>query len=1223
MAERQSDRYDAFVAYSAYDRNVADVVTRGLRAFGKAWYRRDALRLFVDMTSLAVSPSLWSALDQALQTSRYLIVLLSPAAARSVWVDREITAFLRHHGPDRVLLVLADGELVWDPERHDFDPSRSTAVPPALFGAFSEEPRWVDLAWLQGQESIAFSDPRLSNALASIAAPLHGLPMDTLIGEDERRRLRLRRLARAAVAALTFLLVTSVTLSVLLWQEHTQARAALTRWVELLLVVGATAVWGAAAWVLWGRSSGRRHPEPPDPSDLAPAAGVRRPAPFPLLDYFRGWVRRRREIDVYIGPVAAADLEFAFWLGSRVRRLGQRRLRRGQLRVVIEQRSANNVDNIADSFAIAVRARYFLHLASPDNIASAATNLILQEWLRAHPDEKLLFGVVRLPEGATEAEVLPQILRGTPRDLTGRVFDLRELAAVGEPPAARTGRGATELARLVGHVLGVDPHLVASGSRAALRVAKRRARVEEPLARWNLSETVQFHAHADIAVHLPELQSAMAAAGRTPQSYLLEVLANEDDLISREVLPRAEAFLAQADRNASRETWIRMGRPRRRGPAAALVGPVALAALAVGAAGMVSSVALDAAVFYPAAGLAVAGCSALTTALLINRRAARFEVRRQKWFIVRYEWAVNAAAEALQDILQAEIILPFLRQRLNDELATARRPVPLRVDQTLLTSQTLDRFRLETPAYRRTADRLDVPGGAAIGLAGPWGAGKTTLLTFLTRTRLFHHPQSSGSQVGVLVSAPVRYDSADFIAQILAAVCRETIRAGGSGPHFVQHGYLTKAASAATRAGAALVMAAALTAIPFVVGWAELSTQRLIVAALAGLAAVGAAVALNLPATVRRMYHRLLYPSAVTGGLTVARSARRRIDDLTRAAAAILNRLYFREERSSSSAVKVPAPFGFEANGTRGLVYEGRPWTAPEVVEQFRQFVRALSDSGYRIVVAIDELDKVDDDEEVIRLLNDIKSLFGIPNCYFLVAVSISAMVRFQQRGLPFQDAFESALEEVVHVEPLTATETVELLQRRLTGIPTPPALLCHVLGGGLPRDVIRVLRGLAALPQAELPATLRSLVVAELNARLQAARIRLQLAGRPATEPVRALFGLTDLPFDLDKWLDVVDPLLIAAWQRTRAAPTPDETGSDDQDQDRLILFVGWSLATVEFARTLTAGPPDHVAALTPLAQNLATCRRTMAVDIRDAHVQLGEIRTALGMATESFSRT
>lgn len=616
------------------------------------------------------------------------------------------------------------------------------------------------------------------------------------------------------------------------------------------------------------------------------------------------------------------------------------------------------------------------------------------------------------------------------------------------------------------------------------------------------------------------------------------------------------------------------------------------------------------------------GAFTIAAALVANRRASRFEVRRQKAFMSRYAEAAAAAAEGLQDGLQETVILPFLRKQLNEELTAAETVVALRYDPAVLTSQTLDRFRLETSAYLRLAGRIEAPGGAAIGLAGPRGVGKTTLLSSLTRTSLFHHPESPGSQIGVFVSAPVRYDSVEFITQILAAVCREVIRASGSTQRLAPQGYLAGTASTVRRTAAAVLLTTALVAIPVALGWLEVNRRHLVLLALAALAVISAAVLFNAVGIVRRIDHRFRYTSTAATGSAIARSSGQRIRDLTATAGTILNRLYFREERSLSAGLKLPVPLGIEANGSGNLLYEGRPWTTPEIVQQFRQFVGALNDSGYRVIIAIDELDKVDDDEEVIRLLNDVKALFGLANCYFLIAVSISAMVRFQQRGLPFQDAFESALEEVIYVEPLMATETVELLQRRLTGIPTTAALVCHALGGGLPRDIIRALRNLAAGGIQDLPAALHALVIDDLYTRLTAARTRLQLAGRDTTEPVRRILDLTQLPFDSRKWLELLDPMLDEVWQRLQPAPQAESSGEvhqeEDREHDRLILFIGWALTAAEFAISITDGSDGDVAAQTPLAEDLATCRRLLAVDLRDTFVSLNQVRATLGTTAQ-----
>ncbi|MCC6890105.1 MAG: TIR domain-containing protein [Hyphomicrobiales bacterium] len=107
--------YDAFVSYShAKDKPVAAALQGVIQTLGKPWYRRRALRLFRDDTSLSATPALWPSIEQALSQSRFLILLASPEAAASPWVDKEVAYWLANKGADTLLIALTDGTLAWD-----------------------------------------------------------------------------------------------------------------------------------------------------------------------------------------------------------------------------------------------------------------------------------------------------------------------------------------------------------------------------------------------------------------------------------------------------------------------------------------------------------------------------------------------------------------------------------------------------------------------------------------------------------------------------------------------------------------------------------------------------------------------------------------------------------------------------------------------------------------------------------------------------------------------------------------------------------------------------------------------------------------------------------------------------------------------------------------------------------------------------------------------------
>jgi hypothetical protein len=126
--------YDGFISYShAADDLLAPRLQAGLQRFAKPWWKRRALRIFRDESSLSANPHLWSSITDALDTSDWFVLLLSPDAAESEWVNQEVDYWLEHKDADRIIPVVTDGEFTWSETDIDLE---STAVPPALYGAF-------------------------------------------------------------------------------------------------------------------------------------------------------------------------------------------------------------------------------------------------------------------------------------------------------------------------------------------------------------------------------------------------------------------------------------------------------------------------------------------------------------------------------------------------------------------------------------------------------------------------------------------------------------------------------------------------------------------------------------------------------------------------------------------------------------------------------------------------------------------------------------------------------------------------------------------------------------------------------------------------------------------------------------------------------------------------------------------------------------------------------
>ena len=76
-----------------------------------------------------------------------------------------------------------------------------------------------------------------------------------------------------------------------------------------------------------------------------------------------------------------------------------------------------------------------------------------------------------------------------------------------------------------------------------------------------------------------------------------------------------------------------------------------------------------------------------------------------------------------------------------------------------------------------------------------------------------------------------------------------------------------------------------------------------------------------------------------------------------------------------------------------------QPVTLPELVDTFRGYsarVASWQQSAHgregRVVIGIDEVDKIRDSDRAEAFLNDIKAIFGVPGCLYLVSLSEDAM---------------------------------------------------------------------------------------------------------------------------------------------------------------------------------------------------------------------------------------
>lgn len=215
--------YEAFISYSHGDRAWATWLLKALETYrvparmvGTPSPRGPVparLRpLFCDREELSASGELGATLTRSLAESSALIVICSPRAAGSRWVNEEVLAFKRAHGEGRVFCAIVDG----DPAGTD----QTGCFPPALrfrlgedgqLSAIPIEPLAADLRE-QG-------DGRKLGKLKLVAGLLE-IRLDSLVQREAQRRQR--RLAWIAGAAMFGMLAMGA-LTLEAWRERREA----------------------------------------------------------------------------------------------------------------------------------------------------------------------------------------------------------------------------------------------------------------------------------------------------------------------------------------------------------------------------------------------------------------------------------------------------------------------------------------------------------------------------------------------------------------------------------------------------------------------------------------------------------------------------------------------------------------------------------------------------------------------------------------------------------------------------------------------------------------------------------------------------------------------------------------------------------------------------------------------------------------------------------------
>ncbi len=224
----QNYKYRAFISYSHKDVKWADRLHKALEAYRVPKYLvgqktprgpipKRLTPIFRDREELPSATDLGEIISQALAESACLIVICSPDAARSRWVNEEILEFKRLGGEDRIFSLIVGGE-----------PHASSHPEKGLEECFPEALRFkLDPDGKLGNEPaepIAADARRgkdgTGNARLKLISGMLGIGLDALRQRELQRRHR--RMAAITVASLAGMII-ATGLATMAWLARAEA----------------------------------------------------------------------------------------------------------------------------------------------------------------------------------------------------------------------------------------------------------------------------------------------------------------------------------------------------------------------------------------------------------------------------------------------------------------------------------------------------------------------------------------------------------------------------------------------------------------------------------------------------------------------------------------------------------------------------------------------------------------------------------------------------------------------------------------------------------------------------------------------------------------------------------------------------------------------------------------------------------------------------------------
>jgi len=182
-----SYKYDAFISYRRIPEHLkfAKKFELHLKRYGQSLLAIPR-KIFRDDQELHSGEYLEKIFD-SLKNSRVLILLASPEASESEWINKELDYFCKELGrADDLIIVKLAGNIVIENERIDWQ--ESTALPSSLKGHSIHQRRFEDANLFLNTENANLKNPEYKELINQVVARIEGITPNNLSGKEWRLR---------------------------------------------------------------------------------------------------------------------------------------------------------------------------------------------------------------------------------------------------------------------------------------------------------------------------------------------------------------------------------------------------------------------------------------------------------------------------------------------------------------------------------------------------------------------------------------------------------------------------------------------------------------------------------------------------------------------------------------------------------------------------------------------------------------------------------------------------------------------------------------------------------------------------------------------------------------------------------------------------------------------------------------------------------------------------